>query len=118
MCIITDCELAFHLPLLRSYRHRILYAGNDLALSKRLRETLRDCQIVRVPDGSVARSLIKVINYSLLLFDHELPDMTGTELAEVTRALPHQERTQIILIPLSEHKASIVETVTRLLQTK
>ncbi|MCA1568589.1 MAG: hypothetical protein LC803_23670 [Acidobacteria bacterium] len=116
MCIITDCELAFHLPALRTYRHRILYAGNDLALSKRLRETLSDCRIVRAPGGSVARSFIKVINYSLLLFDHALPDMTGTELAEITRALPHREQTQIILIPASENEANIVKTVTRLLQ--
>ena len=66
----------------------------------------------------MARSFIKVINYSLLLFDHALPDMTGTELVGVTRALPHRERTQIILLPASEHKASIVETVARLLQAR
>ncbi len=116
MCIITDCELAFHLPRSRTYRHHILYAGSDVALSKRLRETLRDCRIVRAPDGSLAQMFIKGINYSLLLFDHMLPDMTGAELAEVTRTLPHRERTRIILIPAGKHEASIVETVTRLLR--
>jgi DNA-binding response OmpR family regulator len=109
--------LAFHLPPLRTYRHRILYAGNDLALLKRLRDTLRDCRIVRAPNGSVARSFIKVINYSLLLFDHVLPDMTGKELAGVTRALPHRERMRIILIPTSEREERIVETITRSLAT-
>jgi DNA-binding response OmpR family regulator len=117
VCIITDRELAFHLPPLRTYRHRILYAGNDLALSKRLRDTLRDCQLVRAPSGSVARILIKGINYSLLLFAHELPDMTGTELMQFTRALPHRERTPIISISPSEREASIVEKVARLLTT-
>jgi DNA-binding response OmpR family regulator len=110
--------MAFHQPPLRTYRHRILYAGNDLALSRRLRETLSDCLIVRAPGGSVARSFIKVINYSLLLFDHALPDVTGTELAGVARALPHRERTQIILLPVGEHEAGIVERVARLLQAR
>lgn len=115
MCIITDCGLAFHLRPLLTYRHRILYAGNDLALSKRLRETLRDCQTVRAPDGSAARLFIKNINYSLLLFDHALPDTTGTELAEFTRALPHRKQTPIKLISPGEREASIVESIARAL---
>ncbi len=115
MCIITDCRLDFHPPPLPTYKHRILYAGNDLALSQCLRETLSDCRVVHAPGGSVARILIKGINYSLLLFAPELPDTTGTELAQFTRALPHRERTPIILISASEEEASIVETVARLL---
>lgn len=116
MCIITDCELAFHLPPLLTYRHRILYAGNDLGLSQRLRETLRDCRTVRAPDGSVARLFIKNINYSLLLFDHALPDTTGTELAEFTRALPHRkQQTPIKVISPREREAGIVESIARVL---
>jgi DNA-binding response OmpR family regulator len=103
---------------LRTYKHRILYAGNDLALSKHLRETLRDCQTVRAPDGSLARSFIKVINYSLLLFDHALPDMAGMELTEAARALTHREQTQIILMPVNKQEATIVETIMRLLQAR
>jgi len=72
---------------------------------------------VRAPDGSVARSFIERINYSLLLFDHGLPDMTGTELAEVTRAIPHRERTKVILLPAGEHGARIVEIIARSLAT-
>ena len=72
---------------------------------------------MRAPDGSVARTFIKAINYSLLLFDHVLPDMTGTELAELTRAMPHRERTKVILLPAGEHGARIVESITRLLAT-
>jgi CheY-like chemotaxis protein len=78
---------------------------------------LRDCQVVRAPGGSVAWSFIEVINYSLLLFDHALADMTGAELAEATRALPHRERTQIFLIPVNGHEASVAETITHLLQS-
>ena len=115
MCIITDCPLAFRLRPLVTYRHRILYAGNDLALSKRLRETLRDCQTVCAPEGSAARLFIKHINYSLLLFDHELPDTTGTELAKFTRALPHRKQTRIKLISPGEGEDSIVESIARAL---
>jgi CheY-like chemotaxis protein len=117
VCIITDCELAFHLRRLRTYRHRILYAGNDLALSKRLWETLKDCQTVRAPGGTVARLLIRHINYSLLLFDHALPDTTGAELAEFTRALPHRALTRIVLRSASAREARIVEMIARLLAT-
>jgi DNA-binding response OmpR family regulator len=63
----------------------------------------------------VARILIRSINYSLLLFEHELPDTTGAELAQFTRALPHREQTPIILISASEREACVVETVARLL---
>ena len=117
MCIITDCELVFHLRPLPTYRHRILYAGNDLALSKRLQETLRDCQTIRAPDGSIARLFIEHINYSLLLFDQALPDATGTELVEFTRALPHRERMPLKLISPNERAASIVKSIARLLAT-
>jgi DNA-binding response OmpR family regulator len=117
VCIITDCELAFHLPPLRTYRHRILYAGNDLALLKRLRETLRDCRTVRAPGGSIARLFIERINYSLLLFDHELPDTSGIELVGFTRALPHRERTHIISISPSKREESIIDSIARLLAT-
>ena len=72
---------------------------------------------MRAPDGSIARLFIKHINYSLLLFDHELPDTTGTELVKFTRTLPHRERTPIKLISPSEREARIVETIARLLST-
>ena len=84
---------------------------------KHLRESLRDCQTVRAPDGLVALLFIKSINYSLLLFDHELPDTTGTKLAEFTRTLSNRERTPIMLTSATEGEAGIVETIASLLNT-
>lgn len=94
-----------------------MYAGTDHLLLKSLQDRLTDCRIVRSPSGSVARILMKSILYSLLLFDEDLPDMTGKELERYARALPHQEQTPIITIRTGEREAKIVETVARLLNT-
>lgn len=95
MHIITEEAYPFHPP---PFSYRILYVGNDLRLSKFLRERLADCQVTRAPSGSVARLLIKGINHSLLLFDEVLPDMTGAELESFTRRLPQREDTPVIII--------------------
>jgi DNA-binding response OmpR family regulator len=117
MCIIADCECGFHPIPSRPYRYHILYAGNDLALLKSLKDRLTDSRIVRSPGGSVARPLIANINYSLLLFDEDLPDVTGKELEGYARALPHYTRTPIIILRVGECEAKIVETIARLLNT-
>ena len=117
MPIITDCECCFHPIPSRTYRYHVLYAGNDLTLLKSLKDRLTDGRIVRSPGGSVARLLIAKILYSLLLFDEDLPDMTGKELERYARALPHHARTPIITLRVGEYEAKIVETVARLLNT-
>jgi DNA-binding response OmpR family regulator len=94
-----------------------LYAGNDLSLLKSLQDELTDSRIVRSPGWSVTRLLIASINYSLLLFDEDLPDVTGKELEGHARALLHHTRTPIITLRVGEHEAKIVETVKRLLNT-
>lgn len=78
--------------------HRILYVGPNLAFFARLRAELGDYQVVRCPVGSQARILIAGINYSLLLFDEELPDATGSELAEFSCALARSPCTPFIII--------------------
>ena len=65
--------------------------------------------------GSLALILIKQISYSLLLFDAELPDMTGKELAQSVRSLEHREQTPIIVCKPSECFASVARAITRLL---
>jgi CheY-like chemotaxis protein len=112
--IIPDYELPFHLIPSRTYRYRILYVGNDLALQKYLQSELGDCQVVRCPDGS-ALTLIKHISYSLLLFDEELPDMMGKELAQSVRSLEHREQTPIIVCRKSECCASVARAIKRIL---
>jgi len=81
--IIPDGKPVFH----PAYARRILYAGSNLALLKYLQSKLEDCAVVRSPDSSQARLFIENINYSLLLFDEELPDTTGQELTDFTRRL-------------------------------
>ncbi|MGB7926115.1 MAG: hypothetical protein WCF57_22940 [Pyrinomonadaceae bacterium] len=70
------------------------------------------------------------IKYSLFLFDEQLPDMTGIELAQFTRSIKHRATTPIVV--LSKEKArgmvagllfekpydvgSIIETITTKLQ--
>jgi DNA-binding response OmpR family regulator len=58
---------------------------------------------------------MKSILYSLLLFDEDLPDVTGKELEGHARALPHHARTPIITLRAGECEAKIIETVKRLL---
>lgn len=83
--------------------HRILYVGRDHTLLQSLQDALKDCRIVRSPSGRDARFLIESeINYSLLLFDEELSDTTGLELAHLARGARHRERTPIIILSASE----------------
>jgi DNA-binding response OmpR family regulator len=105
-------------------QHRILYVGHDLRLLQSLQDTLGNCRIVRCPAGSVARTLIEHINYSLLLFNKELPGTPGTELARFVLRLPQQRRTPIIMIETQSEDGfvskpgdivKIVETIARLL---
>jgi len=117
MCIIADYECGFHPTPSRTYRYHVLYAGNDLSLLRSLKDRLTDGQIVRSPGGSVTRLLIAKILYSLLLFDEDLPDMTGKELERYARAVPHHARTPLITLRAGECEAKIVETVARLLNT-
>jgi DNA-binding response OmpR family regulator len=95
VCIIPDRKPVVH-PVCS--RRIILYAGHDLLLLQFLQHVLEDCQVVRCPDGSLARSFIKKIKYWLLLVDEELPDMTGPELADFTRGVQHREQTLIMIL--------------------
>jgi DNA-binding response OmpR family regulator len=63
---------------------------------------LEDCQVVRCPDGSQAKLFIEEINYSLLLLDEKLPDITGLKMASFTRSLEHRKLMPIII--LSENR--------------
>jgi DNA-binding NtrC family response regulator len=105
--IIPDGATPFHLMP----SHRILYVGNDLALFAHLEGELRDCQVVRSPGDSTVRSFIKGINYALLLFDEELPDTTGAELAEFSCSLPRRPCTPFIIIKESDDFESVVRAI-------
>lgn len=96
--MITEWMPRFH----PRYLHRILYVGHDHSLSKFLRDKLKIYQIIGGPNGSLARTFIDKISYSLLLFDENLSDTTGLMLASFTRSLKHRELTPIII--LSENR--------------
>lgn len=112
-------------------QHRILYVGNDLALFHSLSDALSDCQIVRCPSGCLFYILIESkIEYALLLFDEDLPDITGVELAQLARKLKHRATTPILILSKDRTRGvvagllvvkscdvgSIVETIAAMLQ--
>ena len=101
------------MPSPKRYTYRILYVGRDHALLEFLQDALSrlDCFVVRCPRGSEARSFIAGIDYSLLLFDDELPDISGSELEKLARQFPHREHTPIIIIKRSDDFDSLIETI-------
>lgn len=111
--MITDDEPSVHLialyQRLSARPYRILYVGLDLTVLKFLEERLEDCWIVRAPAGCVGRIFIEHLEYALLLFDAELMDGTGQELAEFTRGLAQRQRTPIIIL----QKVSNLELLAR-----
>jgi DNA-binding response OmpR family regulator len=105
--IIADGATTFH-PM---SSRRILYVGNDLALLAHLECELRDCRVVRSPDGFHARAFIKGINYALLLFDEELPDTTGVELAEFSCSLARTACTPFIIVKKGDSFELLVRAI-------
>jgi DNA-binding response OmpR family regulator len=128
----------------KRWKYRILYVGRDLALTVFLKDALNplDCYVVRCPRGTEARIFIEsempyiggsAIKYSLFLFDEQLPDMTGIELAQLTRSIKHRAATPIVILTKEKARGmvaglffekpfdvvSIVETIiTRLRRSK
>jgi CheY-like chemotaxis protein len=79
---------------------RILYVGSDEGLLVALRKSLRKPQylIVSCMDrGSAILFLRGDPKYDLLLFDFELLGMKTLEMARLAQALPHRQRTPIII---------------------
>ena len=105
--IIPESATLFH-PM---SSHRILYVGHNLALLAHLQAELKDCTVVRCPGDSTVRSLIKNINYSLLLFDEELPDTTGLELAEYACSLERQPCTPFIIVKKADSFESVAGAI-------
>ena len=94
---------------------RILYVGSDLTLLENLQGELGDCRIIRSPNASTAHLLIEGINYALLLFDEELTDGTGFELAKFVCSLLHRQHTPFIIIKKPYDLESLVRDITHLL---
>jgi hypothetical protein len=94
---------------------RILYVGRDLRLLEHLQGELGDCRIVRSPNASIAHPLIEGINYALLLFDEELLDGTGLELAKFVCSLARRRCTPFMIVKKSSDFELLVRDIMRLL---
>lgn len=94
------------------YRYRILYVGDNYALSAALRDQLTDlsCQVVRCPANIVwlARRFIGSIPYTMFLFDEVLVGMSGEELAHFTRG---QRDAPILIVKESEDVEDLTDRV-------
>jgi DNA-binding response OmpR family regulator len=89
------------MPSPQRFRYRLLYVGADLDLFTFLQGALKDegWFVVRCCDGGMALLLLRSgIGYHLLLFDEDLPDMSGRELALRMRAIQQRRGVPLILL--------------------
>jgi response regulator of citrate/malate metabolism len=102
-----------------SYCYRVLYVGDDYALTAALRARLADlsCLVVRCPAHGVwlARRFINAISYTLLLFDEVLADSSGEELAGFVLSLDHRAGTPTLIVREADDVEALAESVRRLL---
>jgi hypothetical protein len=94
---------------------RVLYVGLDCKLLRYLEERLDDCWFVRAPAGCVARSFIEHLEYSLLLFDETLMDMSAQELATFTRGLTRRQSVPIVIVQPEEEFEWLASDIDHLL---
>ncbi len=117
MYMITEDEPSYHaLALYRRLSarpYRILYVGLDLQLLEYLQESLQECWIVRAPAACVARLFIDKLNYAVLLFDEQLMDTTGAQLARFVRSLAHRKHTPVII---SQQPADLLKLARKVAQ--
>jgi DNA-binding response OmpR family regulator len=81
-------------------RHRILYAGANLALLEILKNNLEpwECRVMRCPDGWQARRFIQShIHYDLFVFDDDVSGLSSSDLCCLARLLSHRQHTPILI---------------------
>ena len=80
---------------------RVLYVGEDLALTRLLREILPKplYHVVTCPDRGSAEMFIKSdIRYQLFVFDHEMRHRAAFDLTRLVRLLKHRKRLPAIVV--------------------
>lgn len=86
--------------------HRtILYVEDNVLVLLAVRDSLEleGWRVETCSDGLAALARIEnEAHYDLLLFDNELPGLSGIELAVRARALAHRRRTPVVIISASE----------------
>jgi two-component system chemotaxis response regulator CheY len=79
----------------------ILHVEDNKVVADALREALQSegWKVESCADGAEARrKLAGGAQYDLLLLDNDLPGVSGLELAQLARRLPHRRRTPIIML--------------------
>lgn len=83
----------------------ILYAEDHYVVAHIVQETLEAAgwRVALCYDGAVAVSwLASETAYDLLIFDNDLPNVSGLELVRYARQFPHRTQTPIIMLSASE----------------
>ena len=115
-CVLRGCR---HAP---RYRYRILFIGEDRAalityLNRKLEEL--DCHVSYVPSTELAHAFIKTdAEYHLLMFDEQMPEVSGAELVAFARTVHHRAATPCIVVPTDatpENSGHLVEQIKRVL---
>jgi CheY-like chemotaxis protein len=86
-------------------RPLILFAEDNEAVRLALKETLEleGWRVEACADGRAALALLEGEgNYDLLLFDDEMPGVSGLELTRRARGLAHRRRTPVVVVSASE----------------
>lgn len=84
---------------------RILYADDDRALRRVVRETLEleGWSVVTCVDGAAALALIEGReHFDLLLLDNSMPCVSGIELTRRARVIAHRRSTPVIIFSATD----------------
>jgi CheY-like chemotaxis protein len=88
-------------------RRTILYAEDHatVRLAVRDRLELEGWTVEACADGgSALAAMLGEASYDLLLFDNEMPGLSGLELTERARTLAHRRETPVVIISASEYE--------------
>lgn len=87
----------------------VLYAEDNRLLAGPVIDVLElaGCRVEHCADGVMALARLRTavhrgVRYDLVLLDHELPNVSGLELARAARALKEWDGTPIILLSLED----------------
>ncbi len=83
----------------------ILHVEDHLVVANTVRDDLQmeGWSVVMCSDGGAALKQLKsTARYDLLMFDNELPNVSGLELVRLARQLPQRKRTPIVMLSGSD----------------
>ncbi|PYS80935.1 MAG: hypothetical protein DMF67_18730, partial [Acidobacteria bacterium] len=107
--IIRDPDSQAQRPELDETRSvTILHVEDDRHVADMMRDTLEGegWRVETCADGATAlKRLAGDAHYDLLLFDQDLPGVSGLELVRATRKLPQRRRTPVVMLSASDCEA-------------